>query len=139
MAVCSRLMASGYSARTVNETLVRADGVGGNGHAFEHAVRIAFQNAAVHERAGIAFVGVADDIFLRALRFGDRAPFEAGGKTRAAASAQAALDHGLHHFLRRHFAEHVVQRLITVGGDVSLNAFGINDRRCWPGRWTIVF
>ena len=44
--------------------LGRTDGIGGNQHAFEHAVRIAFEHAAIHERAGIAFVGIADDIFL---------------------------------------------------------------------------
>ena len=30
--------------------------IGGDHHAFEHAVRIAFEDAAIHERAGIAFV-----------------------------------------------------------------------------------
>ena len=38
-----------------------ADRVGGDRHALEHAVRIALEHAAVHERAGIAFVAVADD------------------------------------------------------------------------------
>ena len=54
-----RLLDGGLQARDrqrifradINKSLVRADGVGGDGHAFEHAVRIAFQNAAVHERA----------------------------------------------------------------------------------------
>ena len=49
----------------INESLGRADGVGGDGHAFEDAVRVAFQNATVHERAGVAFVGVANDVFVR--------------------------------------------------------------------------
>ena len=52
----------------VDEALVRAHRVGRDGHAFQHAVRIAFQHAAVHERAGVALVGVADDVFLRARR-----------------------------------------------------------------------
>src|SRR5664280_986899 len=33
----------------VDETLGSADGIGGDGHAFQHAVRVAFQDAAVHE------------------------------------------------------------------------------------------
>ena len=39
-----------------------ADGVGGDDHALEHAVRIALEHAAVHVRAGVAFVAVADDV-----------------------------------------------------------------------------
>ena len=31
---------------------------------FEHAVRVAFDHRAVHERAGVALVGVADDVLL---------------------------------------------------------------------------
>ena len=64
--------------------------------------------------------------FCGAWRFGDRAPFQAGRISRAAATAQSALDHRVHHVLRRHFAKHVIQPLITVGGDVSFDAFRIN-------------
>ncbi len=109
------------------KSLIRADRVSRDGHAFEHAVRVALQHAAVHERAGIAFVRVADDIFFRAGRFGDRAPFEAGGKARAAATAQAAFDHGFNDLLRRHFVQHLVQRLIAVRRDVAFDAFRIHD------------
>jgi len=94
----------------VNETFAGAHGIGGDGHAFENAVRIAFEHAAVHERAGVALVRVADDIFLRAFRLRDRGPFQTGGITRAAAAAQTALDDGVHDLLRHHFAEDVVQR-----------------------------
>ena len=48
-------------AADVNVALVGADGIGGDGHALEHAVRVALEHAAVHERAGVALVGVADD------------------------------------------------------------------------------
>ena len=34
--------------------------VGGDGHAFQQAVRIALDHGPVHERPGVAFVGVAD-------------------------------------------------------------------------------
>ncbi len=36
----------------VNVTLIGADGVTGDGHALDDGVRVAFENAAVHERAG---------------------------------------------------------------------------------------
>ena len=74
----------------VDVALLRADGVGGDGHAFEDAVRVAFEHGAVHEGAGVAFVGVADDVLLLLAGLGDGAPFQAGGIAGAAASAQAA-------------------------------------------------
>ena len=40
-----------------------ADRVGGDGHALEHAVGERLQQHAVHERAGVALVAVADDVF----------------------------------------------------------------------------
>ena len=52
----------------------------GDGHALDDAVGIAFQDAAVHERAGVAFVGVADDELLRALGVAGEFPLPPGGK-----------------------------------------------------------
>ena len=49
--------------------------------------RIALHQHAVGEGAAVALVGVADDIFLVGLDAGDRAPFDAGRETRAAAPA----------------------------------------------------
>ena len=44
-------------------TLLGADGIRGDGHGLDDAVRIAFEDAAVHECAGVAFIGVTDDVF----------------------------------------------------------------------------
>ncbi len=41
-----------------------ADTVSGNAHAFNQAVRIALDDGAIHECARVAFVGIADEIFL---------------------------------------------------------------------------
>ena len=49
----------------IDVALACADRVGGDRHAFEHALRIAFQNAAIHERAGVALVAVADHVLQR--------------------------------------------------------------------------
>ena len=45
--------------------------VGGDGEPFQHAVGVRFQNEAVHERAGVTFVTVADDV-LRLARLRPR-------------------------------------------------------------------
>ena len=59
-----------------------ADGVGGDDHAFEQPVRVALDHGAVHERAGVAFVGVADQVLLVARRLAGELPLLAGRETR---------------------------------------------------------
>ena len=46
----------------VEEPAVGADGVAGDEHPLDHVEGVRLQHAAVHERAGIALVGVADEI-----------------------------------------------------------------------------
>jgi hypothetical protein len=87
----------GIFAAHVDVAFFGPHGVGGQGHAFQNAMGVAFQNAAVHERAGVAFVAVADDVALGAFRFGHRDPFEAGGIATAAPTAQAAANHFVNH------------------------------------------
>jgi hypothetical protein len=62
--------------------------MGGNRQTLDQLKGIALHQHAVGKGAGIAFVGVADDIFARGLRLGHRVPFDARRKTRPAATAQ---------------------------------------------------
>ena len=64
--------------------------------------------------------------FCLPLRLGDRAPLQARRETRAAAAAQAALGDLVDHLARRHLGQHLDQRLVAVGGDVVLDALGID-------------
>ena len=50
----------------------RADRETGNRHALDQAERIAFHQHAIGKCAGVAFIGIADDVLLRTL--GARAP-----------------------------------------------------------------
>ncbi len=70
----------------VDEPVRGADGVGGDDHALDHLVRNALQQGAVHERAGVALVGVADHVLLVARRLAAEAPLHAGREARAAAA-----------------------------------------------------
>ena len=54
-------------------------------------MRIALDHGAVHERARVALVGVADQVFLLAGRGAGELPLLAGGEAAAAAAAQSAL------------------------------------------------
>ncbi len=64
----------------VEERLVRADGVRGDGEPLEDAVRVRFEHHAVHERAGVALVAVHDDVLLRRGLAADGGPLCAGRK-----------------------------------------------------------
>jgi hypothetical protein len=65
-------------------------------------MRIIFHDTAIHECTRIAFISVTDDVFMFILRFGHGRPFETGGITGAAASAQPASGDLLDHFGRGH-------------------------------------
>ena len=72
---------------------LRADGEGGDHHAFDDGMRIVLEDEAVLAGAGLALVAIAEHVlglggFLRNER-----PFHAGGKAGAAAAAQVRCLH----------------------------------------------
>ena len=101
--------------------------VGADDHALEHRMRIAFDLVAVHVSAGVALVGVADDVFGVAFGLGEEIPLVAGEEARAAASAQARgfdlLDDGVSAAVD----EHLVERLVAADGDVLLDVGGADE------------
>ena len=82
----------------VDHAFGRSGSVGSDQHAFDDAVRIAFEDAAVHVRAGIAFVRIADQNLAAAVGLvGQQFPFLAGGKSGSAAPAQTRCFDFSHH------------------------------------------
>ena len=73
----------------VDDALAGADHQGPDGHALEHQVGELGEDDAVFEGAGLAFVGVADDVLAVAGALGGQFPFQAGGEAGAAAAAEA--------------------------------------------------
>ena len=67
----------------------RADGEGRDRHSLDQEKGITLQQHPVGERAAVAFVGVADDVFLIRIDARCRAPFDACRKARPASPAQA--------------------------------------------------
>ena len=86
----------------VDIALRRADRERRDRHALDQQERIALHQHPVGEGAAVAFVGVADDVFLVGCGAGDRAPFDPGGETRAAAPAQARGENLLDRLRRPH-------------------------------------
>src|SRR5262245_47183120 len=109
-----------------------ADGDARDGHALDQNEGIAFHDHAVGEGAGIAFIGVADDVFLLWRRLGDGAPFDPGGEARAAAAAQARGDDLLDDRLRSG-GNRLLQALIAAMRLVVFQAARIDDAATLEG------
>ena len=73
----------------VKNAFMRADRHGGDCQSLDDAKRKRLQNHPVHERAGIAFVAIGNDIFDFPCLLSYDAPLLAGGKPGAAAAAQS--------------------------------------------------
>src|SRR5690606_8038745 len=67
----------------------RAQRVGRDGHALDQLMRVVTDDVAVLERAGLALIRVADQIFNAVVVTRHETPLETGRKTCAAAAAQA--------------------------------------------------
>src|SRR3974377_1356742 len=106
--------------------MVRSYRVPGDNHALQHALRIAFQDTAVHERTRVAFVGIADDELRRTCGLGNRAPLEtcriAGSPATARATARDLFDDPG----GSHVGEGFDERLIAASGDVILDALRVD-------------
>ncbi|MNT49547.1 hypothetical protein D3C72_1864090 [compost metagenome] len=93
---------------------IRADG-----HAFDQRVRVVADDVAVLERAGLAFIGVADQVFLPRERARHEAPLQAGREARTAAAPQArGLDVGDHLLGRDLLGQDALQLLVAATLDV---------------------
>ena len=90
-------------------------------------MRVAFQHGAVHERARVAFVGVADHVFLVGFVRRGKAPFEPRGEAAAAAAAQTGILHDLDDLFGLELGQALGKRLIAVVGDIFVDIFGIDD------------
>ncbi len=88
-------------APDVEEPLAGADRVGGNGQALDDAKRVAFEDGAIHERAGIALVAVADHVLAVAGRAPREVPLDRRREPGATAAAQTRGADLVDHRLRR--------------------------------------
>jgi len=89
-------------------------------------VRIAFHQTAIHKGTRIAFVTVADDIFLVGFLLQGQCPLFTRGKTAAAASSQTRRCNFFTHLLGCHLGISPASRLITAACDIFPDIFRIN-------------
>ena len=111
----------------VDEALLGADRVGADRHRLDDAGGVALHDRAVHERARVAFVGVADDVLLVGLHARGDLPLEARREARAAAPADARVEHLLHDVHRLHLRERLGEALVALVGDVLLEVLRLDE------------
>ena len=87
---------------------------------------VAFEDAAIHEGAGIALVAIANDVLAFTLRLGDRRPLQTCGIAAAAPAAQAALNDRLKNLSGLHVLNGALERTISSGLDIVLYPLGID-------------
>src|SRR5262249_44395398 len=81
-------------------------------HALDQRMRVVAEDVAILERAGLALVGVADEVLVACVLLRHEAPLEPGREARAAPSAQRRLlDFGDYRCRRDLFLEHLALRL----------------------------
>ena len=112
----------------VDEALPRADGVAADDHALDDGVRVALDGAAVHERPGVALVGVADDVLLVALLDGGVVPLHTRGEAATAAAAQTRPGDCVDDLLGRHLGEHPHGRFVAPHDQVFVQPLGVDAR-----------
>ena len=111
----------------IDVAVVGTDRVAGDGHALQHLLGAALQDAAIHEGTGIALVTVADHVLpLGGIGLGHCGPFETGGITGAASAADPAPGHLAQHLGRGHGGDRLGQRLVATDGDVVLDPLGVD-------------
>ncbi len=123
----------GVFRAAVDIALARADGIAGDDHAFQYGMGVGLKDRAVHERARVAFVGIAEDIFHVALGLAGKRPLHARGKTAAAAAAQARYGHFGNDLVGLHFKQGFGRAHIAVAGYVFIDLFSVDQARGFSG------
>ena len=90
-------------------------------------MRVVLEDAPVHKRAGVAFVGVTDHEFLFGRLARGEFPFLGGGESRAAPAAQSGFQHLVDDLARRHFQQRLGEGAVAVAPDIIVDVFGIDD------------
>ena len=117
----------------VDVALAGADRDAGDGHAFDHHEGIALHDHAVGEGAAVAFVGVADDVFLFGAGLRHGLPFYAGREAGAAAAAQPGRGDVGEDGVRRQ-RQRARQALVAVMGAVILQRARIDHAAAGEGQ-----
>jgi len=110
----------------VDISLVAANCVSSNCHSLNHSMRIAFQNAAVHECTRITLIRVADEVLGGSSRGAGKRPFFGSGETCTTPATQTGFHDFIDHIFRRHFCQHFCKCHVPVFGNIIFNVLRID-------------
>ena len=110
----------------VDIALARPAGARRDHHALDHAVGVTLHDASIHERARIALVAVADDVFLRLLLPLHLRPLAAGGESSAPAAPQAGFRDLVDNLVAGHVEERLFKGGIAVQRDILADGGGVD-------------
>ena len=116
----------GILGTDVDIAVLRLDGITGNHHAFDQLEGVAFHHGAVHKRAGVTLVAVADHKALRLLLAGNLLPLLTSGEAAAAAATEAGLVDLVDYLVPGHLGHGLPQRLKATRGHVFTQGFRID-------------
>ena len=116
----------GVLGSDVDRGVVRADGERADRNALEHTERARLEQHPVHERAGVALVAVAHDVFRVAGRGADGLPLEPGREPRAASAPKPGVVDLLDDLLGLFFFEASSQGVEAAAADVFVEADGVD-------------
>ena len=115
----------GILGTDVDIAIFRADSVARDHHAFNELEGVAFHNGAVHERAGVALVAVADHIPHGFLLTGNLLPLLAGGEAAAATAPETGGVHFVDYIVPGHFEHGLLQSGKAAGSQVFVQRLGV--------------
>ena len=105
---------------------MRLGGDAGDHHAFNDPVGIALHHRAVHERAGVAFIAVADDVLFWLRLAKHLFPFLSSWEAGASAPPQPGVGYLFYDFLRRHIKQGLGDGAVAADGDVFYDGLGVD-------------
>src|ERR1017187_1786468 len=111
----------------INDSFTRAHNVTADDHALQQRVWIALDLVPIHVGAGIAFIGIANDVFVVGFRLGHELPLITREISGSAASPQLRSLDLFDYDLGAAVDEHTIERLVSANRDVFLDVVGINE------------
>ena len=128
----------GIFGAEIDVTARRADGESGNRHAFNQNERIALHDHAIGIRAAVAFISVANDIFLVGRRVQNRFPLDARRETGAAAPSETRVGYFFDDRLGSE-SKRAFETAIAAVADVIGKRQGIGDAAAREGEAFLLF
>ena len=90
-------------------------------------MRVTFQDGTIHECTRVTLVGITDDVFLIGSVLGAEFPFQTGGETSAATTAETRFLNDVDGGSGIVLFQNAGQSLVTVTCDVLVDVFGIDE------------